>query len=524
MTQFEPTVVIVGAGVGGLSAALSLLAVGARVIVVEAATGPGGKMRQIDSKAGPIDAGPTVMTMPAVFERLFADLGAQLSDYVTLEPETVLARHYWPDGASLDLSPDPEVSAQNIAERFGPKDADAFRRFRARARRLFDGFQGPMLENGEPSQLAAALAVARNPRLALDMAPWDTLTQTLARTFKDTRLRQLFGRYATYVGGNPNLAPALLSLIWRSEEAGVYRVKGGMHALAKAMATLATRYGADIRYGTHVAEVADYYGRATGVHFPDGSFLPASAVVYNGDPRALAKGRMGTAALNAVDAAPLDRRSLSASVLTFAARVTGPPLAHHTVFFTQNPQTEFGPLADGEPPAAASLYICAQDRGSDKPPQPGALERFEIIENAPPFLGEPAEEPATCLTRILTTLKTQNLRFSPAPDVTALATPQTFAGMFPGSQGSLYGQSPHGLMAAFQRPTARTKMPGLYLAGGGAHPGAGVPMAALSGRHAGAAIAKDLGLTSPSRRTGMRGGTSTGFPTAGLTPSRSSPS
>ncbi|MBC6442204.1 MAG: phytoene desaturase [Rhodobacteraceae bacterium] len=524
MTQFERTVAVIGAGVGGLSAALSLLACGAHVTVVEAADAPGGKMRQVPGRAGPVDAGPTVMTMPDVFEQLFQNLGANLSDHVTLEPETVLARHYWPDGISLDLSPDPEISAANIAARFGPRDAAAFRRFRARAQRLFDGFRGPMLESRQPSRLDATLAVVRNPQLVIDMAPWATLAQSLERTFRDVRLRQLFGRYATYVGGNPNLAPALLSLIWRSEEAGVFRIRGGMHRLAGAMATLARHMGADLRFGTRVAEISRYCGRANGIRFEDGTFMPASAVVFNGDPRALVKGYLGTATLDAVDPAPLENRSLSANVLSFAARVSGPALAHHTVFFTRDPQMEFGPLADGHPPAAASLYICAQDRDSGKPPAPGALERFEIIENAPPFHNALAEDPATCLTRILNTLKSRNLRFFPPPDVTALATPATFAAMFPGSQGCLYGQSPHGLTAAFQRPTARTKIPGLYLAGGGAHPGAGVPMAALSGRHAGAAIARDLGLTSPSRQTGMRGGTSTEFPIADLAPSRSSPS
>ena len=99
--------------------------------------------------------------------------------------------------------------------------------------------------------------------------------------------------------------------------------------------------------------------------------------------------------------------------------------------------------------------------------------------------------------------------FSPTPDATTVTTPQTFAQMFPASQGALYGQSPHGLMAAFQRPTARTAIKGLYLCGGGTHPGAGVPMATLSARHLAAAISKDRISTSPSAQTAMHGGMST---------------
>jgi len=196
---------------------------------------------------------------------------------------------------------------------------------------------------------------------------------------------------------------------------------------------------------------------------------------------------------------------LSAHVMAFDAAYTGPELAHHTVFFADDEKTEFGDLAAGKVPADATLYICAQDH-----PAPATeRQRFEIIRNAPAGLPHSEEENARCLTRIMERLARFGLTFDPRPKVKTLTAPADFDRLFPASQGSLYGRSPHGMLAAFKRPTARTPVPGLYLVGGGAHPGAGVPMATLSAQHAAGAILTDHALTLSSRQTAMRGGMST---------------
>jgi len=139
------------------------------------------------------------------------------------------------------------------------------------------------------------------------------------------------------------------------------------------------------------------------------------------------------------------------------------------------------------------------------------MERFEIIANAPPLPPDaPPKEALSCPTERLRTLTKFGLRFTPEPQAKSLTTPDGFAALFPASLGALYGQSPRGTMAAFRRPTARTGVRGLYLAGGGTHPGAGVPMAALSARHAVAAILSDRISTSMSHPTVTHGGMSTG--------------
>ncbi|MBF9029317.1 phytoene desaturase [Rhodobacterales bacterium HKCCE3408] len=513
-------IVVIGAGIGGLSAALRLAAAGHRVRVVEAAAAPGGKMRQVPSSAGPVDAGPTVLTMAPVFEDLFAAAGTTLSDHVTLVREPVLARHWWPDGSTLDLHDDAEASAEAVGAFAGPGEARAFRAFTLRARALFDGFDAPIMQAPKPTLSRLVAHVLAHPGLATKIAPGRSLAGLLRTSFRDPRLRQLFGRYATYVGGSPYLTPGLLCLIWASEAAGVWRVEGGMQRLAQAIADLAEARGVTFSYGQPVARVERQGGRASAVVLEDGARIACTAVLFNGDPRALSLGLLGDGIREAIPGTGTEPRSYSAYVWHFAAEADGLPLAHHNVIFGHDARSEFDDLEAGRMPADPTLYICAQDRGAGLHPE--GRERFEIILNGPPGQSPPEEEFLRCRTLTFETLSAAGLRLSPRPGREALTTPGDFSEAFPGSAGSLYGRSPHGTMAAFQRPTARTAVPGLYLAGGGAHPGAGVPMACLSGRHAAAAMTADLASTSTSRRTAMPGGMSTGSPTTGPVRSRSS--
>ena len=518
-------VIVIGAGMGGLAAALDLARAGRSVLVIDSAAGPGGKMRTLPSVAGPVDAGPTVMTLRPVFEALFTAAGARLEDHVQLVPEPVLARHFWRDGTRLDLHADHEASRDAVRDAFGPGAAAEFTTFCTEAAALFAAFSRPMIEAAHPQLGGIAAAALARPGIWPLLRPGRTLAGHLAARFRNPHLRQLFGRYATYVGGDPRLTPAVLSLVWQAEAAGIWRVEGGMYRLAQAIAALAETCGAEFDYGTGVHRILCREGRVTGVALGDGRRLEASAVVHGGDPAALVRGLLGPEAVTAVKPGAVQPRSLSAEVWAFAARAERPaPLHHHNVFFGADPEREFGPIARGAWPEDPTLYVCAQDRGSGLS-DPSGPERFEIIMNAPPLLtgGAHAEDDA-CPTPVFPILARSGLTFDPQPETPARTGPSGFDRLFPGSDGALYGRSPHGLLAPFLRPRARSALPGLYLAGGGTHPGAGIPMATLSGRHAAAAIMADRASMSALRPTGMPGGISTPSPRTANARSRSSAS
>ncbi len=515
-----PHVAIAGGGMGGLAAALDLARRGLRVTLCERAEAPGGKARAVPAAGRPVEAGPTVLTMRWVFEALFRDAGAELGERLRLARLPMIARHGWPDGGRLDLYDDPARSEAAIAEFAGPAEAARFRAFSERAGRIYRALAPAFIESQKPSPAAVARAIG--PRLGLlrDLGPAQTLAGALSRSFRDPRLVQLFGRYATYVGGSPYLSPALLMLIWHVEEAGVWQVEGGISGLARAIAALAEARGAEIRLAAPVAEIAVEGGRATGLVLESGERVAADAVVFAGDAGALGAGLLGPAARAAVEPVPPEARALSALTLTGLARAGDAPLAHHTVAFSADYRAEFDQILRARRlPSEPTTYVCAQDRGAEDAPPPEGAERVLLIVNAPPdgdIRPHPQEEIDRCLDAALSQLARCGFPLEIDRETATLAPPQAWAARFPGSGGALYGRAPHGSLngawASFRRPGARSRVRGLYLAGGSVHPGAGVPMATLSGRLAAAAVLADLGAprarasTSPSRPAAMPGG------------------
>ena len=506
-------VVVIGAGIGGLVAALELAARGLDVTVIERATTPGGKMREAGLGAARLDAGPTVFTMRWVFEEIFADAGASLADHIILHPATILARHAWSERERLDLFADLDRSADAIGAFAGPAEARRYRDFCGHAARTYATFERSFIRAQRPSPLS--LARGAGPRGIADLwrtQPFATLWDALGAYFHDPRLRQLFGRYATYCGSSPYVASATLTLVAHVEQQGVWLVEGGMHRIAAALAQLAASRGAAFRYGTDVHEIAVSSGRASGVRLATGEHLDADAVVVNADPAALAGGLFGREAASAVPAAPASARSLSAVTWALLARAEGFPLVRHTVFFGPDYAGEFDAVfRRGRLPESPTVYVCAQDRPAEDDASPAGPERLLCLVNAPPTGDTRPPTPSEisqCEERTFAALERCGLRLHRRPDATAVTTPADFNRLFPGTGGALYGPASHGWAASFRRPGSRTSLPGLYLAGGSVHPGPGVPMAALSGRLAAASLLSDLASTKRSLRTAISGGMS----------------
>jgi 1-hydroxycarotenoid 3,4-desaturase len=506
-------VVVVGAGVAGLVSAFALAAHGLDVTVLERNTSVGGKMRQVPIGPALIDSGPTVFTMRWVFEELFAAAGKNFADHVRLHPLKILARHAWNQHARLDLFADEERTTDAIGDFAGAAEADGYRAFCRDTRRIYDILEQPFLRAAQPSmgRLIGADGFRGLIRLP-QIKPFSSLWSALGRYFADPRLQQLFGRYATYCGSSPYLAPATLMLVAHVEREGVWRVDGGMQALATALADGARSFGATIRRGQEVSEVVLSCGRVAGVKLVSGERIPADAVIVNADVGAVANGVLGTPVRRAAAAIPHHARSLSAMTWSAVAKTDGFPLQRHNVFFSGNYAAEFDDIfVRSQLPREPTVYVCAQDR-DDSDTVRSEPERLLILVNAPADGDRhsyDAAEVEQCAQRTFSVLEQRGLQIQRQTDAMRVTTPADFNRMFPATGGALYGRSSHGWTASFQRPGARTKIPGLYLAGGSTHPGPGVPMAALAGRSAAASLLADLTSPKSFRRTDMRGGMST---------------
>ncbi len=497
----RPRAAVIGAGVGGLAAAIRLARAGLAVDLFERSHEVGGKLREvkIPGAGKPFDAGPSVLTMRWVFEEL---LGGPLSEHLSLVPLEPLCRHFFADGSSLDLFSDEERSTQAIRAFAGPADADGYRRMRKKAAAIYEICRKNFLTRAQPS-----LVGMMHPEVLAGVAQLDshvTLWNGLSRYFHDPRLRQLFARYATYNGSDPFRAPATLQVIIHVENAlGVWACPDGLYRLAEALRGAAEKLGVTIHAHTAVEEIliaraGDDAFISRGVR-AGGREHHADVVVANCDAAAL-YGQLLPAAVGERAAKRFARNepSLSAFVMLAELARIPLPLAHHNVFFSPDYEREFAELRDHEIPEQPTVYLCAQDRVTGEPTH--NHERAFLLTNAPairdgdePWAGRKAIARQRTLDVLASHVQRSFPHWKPKPDGERLITPDDFAERFPYSRGALYGLSSNSTFAAFRRPSNRVEnVRGLYAVGGSVHPGAGLPLVALSARIAVDAAIADL--------------------------------
>lgn len=471
-------ILIIGAGIGGLAAAIALAASGESVHVLERQAGPGGKLLPVRMAGRAVDSGPTVLTMLWVFEEIFRKAGLTLHESLSLAPLSILARHVWGGGATLDLHADRQATADAIGRFAGAANAKGYLEFASAAERIHRALLNPFLKSQRPTPwgLTAAMPLAD----VLRINPFESLWSALGRYFPDPRLRQLFGRYATYCGSSPFKAPATLMLVADVEASGVWKLKGGMASLATALHGAARKLGVTFQFEAEASRIVMERNGPTAVLDAAGQRHDCDGVIINADSAALAAGLFGNHLRAPFKPPTTTENSLSA--VTWCGQIAheGPALEHHTVFFSDDYTAEFRDL-QRDAAADPTVYVC--DQGGDA--------KLVLI-NAPAR----TDVSLTGLEdRVTRRLRACGHSLDLSGQAVLRRGPTDFATLYPATHGALYGKATQGWMSTFQRPQARAGLPGLYLAGGSTHPGPGVPMAALSGLRAAEALLHDRAST-----------------------------
>jgi phytoene desaturase len=451
-------VVVVGAGVGGLVAALRCAEAGHDVEVVEAASVPGGKAGVLERDGFTWDTGPSLLTMPWVFTDLLGDA----IDLVPVEPVT---RYRFADGSSVELSADLPRAVEAL-EDWSPgagRDWEAYMQTCARMWRA----SLPVL-TGPPPWPPARGDARPDPRALLAVKPWHTV-RTLARAHaRDPRLRLIIERSATYAGADPRRAPAALALAGYVEHAfGGWHVRGGIHAIVRALVDRLERAGGRIRYGVSVDGLLRRDGRAVRVATADGH-VPADWVVWNGDAAALDQ------------RAARAERSLSGYVLMLGLRGRTPGLTHHTIVFPRDYDAEFDDVfVYRRPVRDPTLYLSASSL-SDPSQAPAGDENWFVLANAPAGLAQAAF--AGYDDRLRAQLAASGFDVADRVAISARRTPTDLERETGAVGGAIYGAAPHGRLGTLRRPGPRVRgMANVLRVGGTAHPGGGLPLVALSG-------------------------------------------
>ncbi len=475
--------IVVGAGLGGLSAAIRLAASGWQVQVVEAASVPGGKAGTVTVDGVTFDTGPSTMTLPHVLAEVFEGAGRRIEDHVTLRELNPGFRYLYPDGTCLDVFQRREDTRASVESTLGSDAAKQFDRFVDYAQDIWD-FAAPHFIYDEIPGLHSFGKHGPSPLGSLTkLDPFRSMIGGIKARVKNQHLRWLFLRYATYNGSDPRKAPATLNCIAHVELGlGGYGIEGGIQAMVRALVELATELGVRFTYDTPVAKVLQEGGRVTGVQTREGNTLAADAVIWNADVA-----QLRTGALDRPKKAGLRMKtvpSMSGWTAVARARRTGHQRAPHTVVFPEDYDDEFKAIFDRRTaPPRPTVYLCAQEATHAVPGWADAEPVF-LMANAPAQKGGQPADPAhwQALSRVMREQAVAAGVLHADDPFVWERSPDDLAVRFPGSHGSLYGEASNSMFSAFLRPRNHLKkLPGLYLASGSAHPGGGMPLCLQSG-------------------------------------------
>jgi phytoene desaturase len=498
----DERILVVGGGLGGLAAACVLAGRGHKVTLIEKNAWLGGKAAVLRAEGFRFDMGPTILTLPRVLERIFAEAGQPLPSVLPLKRLDPQWRCFFSDGTQLDLVEDTEAMAASL-EAFAPGSGLA---------KGYGGFMDLSAHLAEISESyffwkpVGALRDAVNLREAFDLSVWRdilalrmgwTVSGTVGHFLTERRARQMAEHFTQYVGSSPLAAPAVLCGIAHMQvDEGIWYPQGGIRAVAEALGRLAERLNVRLRTGEEVTAVLQSDGRAAGVELASGERLLAKSVVSNSDSvrtyTELVGGRPGRRFARRYRCEP----ACSGVVLLLGLKERYDHLLHHNFVFSRDAEAEFGAIyGRGEPAPDPSCYVCAPS-ASDPTVAPRGGEALYVLTHTPYLRSRhdwDAIFPGYRRT-ILDKLKRDGGMADLAERIVfaSALTPADIHARYRVLQGAIYGLASHGRFTGAFKPGNRSPyLKGLYLAGGSAHPGPGVPMALMSGWIAADALHRD---------------------------------
>ena len=482
-------VVVIGAGIGGISTAIRLAKKGYDVTVLEKSNYVGGKCRTVTYDGFTFDAGPSLLTIPAVFRDLFMKSGKRIELLLDLKPVDPAFEYRFADGESIKFKNlSIRENANEIERVLGKKEGDAWHNLMQRAERMWDISRIPFIESAfNIKSFIKSLSIEK----ILSIAPFTSLDKYVARFSKNPKIKNIVNRYATYSGSDPRKAPAaLLTIPFIESSFGAWHISGGLGKLSQALHARALDLGIEIKLNIEVEEILIWQGSVTGVTTKSGETLSADIVVANADASLVYEKliKSSNRKLNS------ERKKIKKAVQSFSgfsiflaldnSKVSNPPkLNHHTVFFPHQYEEEFVDLFDrGEPVKDPAIYICAPDDTEMRPS--GNFEAWSILVNAPIHNPESGIDwrriESEYAQKIIRKLDQLGLQVSERLLFMKFKSPADLELETSAPGGSIYGTSSNGVRAAFMRARNRSKINGLFLVGGSAHPGGGLPLVGIS--------------------------------------------
>ena len=498
---------IIGGGLGGLAAACTLAARGHKVTLLERNAWLGGKAAVLERDGFRFDMGPTILTMPRVLERIFGEAGRDLGDYLDLVRLDPQWRCFYDDGSVLDLAQDTEEMKRTLGT-FAPGDVKGYEDFLAVARRLSDVsdrffFWKSVEDLRDTMDMKSSMSLATLSDV-LSLRMHRTVAGQVKRNVRDKRVAQMLEHFIQYVGSSPLASPAVLCGIAQMQVGeGVWYPMGGTRAVPVALTRLAEELGVDFRTGVEVERIETEGGAAAAVVTADGERLAFDRIVSNMDSVRTYRELVGGSAWEGFQKGRKREAACSGVVLYLGLNRAYEHLSHHNFVFSRDPEEEFEAIYDkGEPAPDPTAYIAAPARTEPGVAPEGGEALYILVHT--PYLRD-RHDWSRMLPDYRRTILDKLARTAGMPDleerivVEEVLTPQDIHNRYKVLDGAIYGLVSHGRVHGAFKPGNRSRhVRNLYLAGGSAHPGPGMPMALMSGWIAADSLHADATTNLPS--------------------------